>query len=264
MPWTSWSPITCMKNLPSAPSRLGNTCCLRSQWRPTWAGVSAFKRRPKRFMVAENSQYWPDVTAVSALLKEGAIGEVRTARASFQAQLDPFWYPRDSWRFELSQSGGGIVIDGGAHWIRPLRMWLGEIDEVVAATDRVIPAMQGESLAHALLRFQSGLIATFEALTIDAPLWAGPWWRVTGSSGELVVLGGFDGGLTLVDADHPRGRSIDGAHGYAASFGPELEDFEAVVLDGKQPEAPPEASIGELRTAWQCTDPPRRWEKVWE
>ena len=26
---------------------------------------------------------------------------------------------------------GGIVIDGGAHSIRPLRMWLGEIDEVV-------------------------------------------------------------------------------------------------------------------------------------
>ena len=74
------------------------------------------------FMVAENSQYWPDVVMARSLLEAGEIGEVITARAAFQAPFDPFWYPPDSWRFELSRAGGGVVIDGGAHWIRPLCM----------------------------------------------------------------------------------------------------------------------------------------------
>ena len=218
------------------------------------------------FMVAENSQYWPDVVRARDLLVSGAIGEPVTARASFEAPHDPFWYPDDSWRYEVARTGGGVVVDGGAHWIRPLRMWLGEVEAVVAATGRILPAMQGESLAHALLRFQSGVVASFQAITHDAPLWAGPWWRLTGTAGEIVIHGGFDGGMTLVNWQHPQGRPIAGEHGYAASFAPEMADFEAAVLDGKSPEAPPEASLGELRTALAIyrSAESGHWEKVWD
>ena len=217
------------------------------------------------FMVAENSQYWPDIVGAGRLIRDGAIGKVVTARAAFIAPLDPFWYPEDSWRFEQSRSGGGVVMDGGAHWIRPLRVWLGEIDSVVATTGRVVASMDGESQAHALLRFRSGVVATLEALTIDAPLWNGPWWRVTGTGGEVVIHGGFDGGLSLVDRAHPEGIAIPGEHGYAASFGPELRDFEAAVLDGKDPEAAAEQSLGELRTALAIyrSAASGAWESVW-
>ena len=227
---------------------------------------TAARRAGTVFMVAENSQYWPDVVRARDLLAAGAIGEAVTARASFEALHDPFWYPSDSWRYEVARTGGGVVVDGGAHWIRPLRMWLGEVDEVVATTGRVVPVMQGESLAHALLRFRSGVVASFQAITHDAPLWAGPWWRLTGTAGEIVIHGGFDGGMTLVDRQHPRGRPIAGEHGYAASFAPELADFEAAILDGKPPEAPPEASLGELRTALAIyrSAASGRWEKVWD
>ena len=209
----------------------------------------AARRAGTAFMVAENAQYWPDVVRARDLLAEGAIGEPVTARASFEAALDPFWYPSDSWRYEVARTGGGIVVDGGAHWIRPLRMWLGELEEVVATTAQLLPVMQGESLAHALLRFRSGVVASFQAITHDASLWAGPWWRLTGTAGEIVIHGGFDGGMTLVDRQHPQGRPIAGEHGYAASFAPELADFEAMVLDGKEPDAPPDMALGELRTA---------------
>ena len=226
----------------------------------------AARRAGTVFMVAENSQYWPDVVRARELLAEGAIGEAVTARASFEAAHDPFWYPSDSWRYEVSRTGGGVVVDGGAHWIRPLRMWLGEVEEVVATTSRLLPVMQGESLAHALLRFRSGVVASFQAITSDAPLWAGPWWRLTGTAGEIVIHGGFDGGMTLVDREHPAGRPIAGEHGYAASFAPEMADFEAVVLDGREPAAPPEASLGELRTALAIYRSAQsgRWEKVWD
>ena len=240
------------------PMALALDACARIQ--------EAARRAGSVFMVAENAQYWPDVVRARELLEEGVIGDAITARASFEAALDPFWYPSDSWRYEVARTGGGIVVDGGAHWIRPLRMWLGEVEEVVATTAQLLPVMQGESLAHALLRFRSGVVASFQAITHDAPLWAGPWWRLTGTAGEIVIHGGFDGGMTLVDRQHPRGRPIAGEHGYAASFAPELADFEAVVLDGKKPAAPPEASLGELRTALAIyrSAESGRWEKVWQ
>ena len=189
--------------------------------------------------------------APASLLAGGAIGEAVTARASFEALHDPFWYPDDSWRYEVARTGGGVVVDGGAHWIRPLRMWLGEVEEVVATTARVVPVMQGESLAHALLRFRSGVVASFQAITHDAPLWAGPWWRLTGTAGEIIIHGGFDGGMTLVDRQHPQGRPIAGAHGYAASFAPELADFEAVVLDGKSPKPRPRRRSANCAPRWR-------------
>ena len=72
--------------------------------------------------------------------------------------------------------------------------------------------------------------------------------------------------MTLVNRDHPEGLPIAGEHGYAASFAPEMADFEAAVLEGRQPAAPPEASLGELRTALAIYRSAKsgRWEKVWD
>ena len=87
---------------------------------------------------------------------------------------DHLWLPRyrgangeDSqqpWRYDLAVAGGGIVIDGGAHWLRPMRMFMGEIQSVVGTTARLLDDMQGESLAQALLRFHSGRVGYFEAM----------------------------------------------------------------------------------------------------
>ena len=219
------------------------------------------------FMVGENSQYWPDVVTVERLLRDGAVGDVIAAQAAFECRFDPFWYPGTRpWRFDLQRTGGGVVIDGGAHWIRPLRVWLGEIDAVTGTTGRPIAGMDGESLAQALLRFESGVIASFMALTSPANLSDMPWFRVMGTKGEVLIRGGFEGGgVELYDEDHPEGRTLPGDHGYFHSFKPELEDFAALVLDGKPPVAPPEKALGEMRTALALyrSAGSGAWESVW-
>lgn len=221
----------------------------------------------RAFMVGENSQYWPDVTAVDRLLRDGAVGDVIAAQAAFECRFDPFWYPgKRPWRFDLQRAGGGVVIDGGAHWIRPLRVWLGEVESVVGTVGRPIEGMDGESLAQALLRFESGVVASFLALTSPAQLSDAPWFRVMGAKGEALIRGGFEGGgVELYDDDHPQGRALPGDHGYFHSFKPELEDFAALVLDGKPPVAPPEQALGEMRTALALYRSARSgaWEPVW-
>ena len=229
--------------------------------------LAAAKSAGTVFMVAENAQYWPQIIRAKELIDAGAIGEVLTARAAFVSRYDEQWFSGDSpWRLDSRKTGGGVAIDGGSHWIRPLRMWMGEIEEVVATIGNSIETMEGESMVNALLRFDSGKIATFNALTTDGPLGPVEWWRVTGRAGEIVIEGGFNGALKLFDADSPEGRRVGDVQGYEKSFGAEIHDFTSAVLAGSRLAAGPEESIAELRAALAIYRSARSgaWEKVWD
>ncbi len=216
------------------------------------------------FMVAENAQYWPEVVLAQQLVEDGALGEIVTARACcFVPPLDDFYGGEKPWRFDAEAAGGGVAIDTGSHWLRPLRMWLGEIREVVAALDHPYPGMEGESLCRALCRFDGGKIAAFDALLAPGPLGPEPLFRITGTKGELVIEG--IGRVKLYDGTEPRGTVV-GQGNYLQSYEGELADFAAVVLDGAAPAATAEHSLGELRAALAMyrSAETSRWEPVWE
>ncbi len=228
--------------------------------------LTAAKAAGTVFMVAENAQYWPEIVKAKELIDAGAVGEVITARAAFVVEFDEYWFrEKRPWRFEKVRTGGGITIDGGSHWIRPLRMWMGEIEEVVAEIGHPLKRMEGESLVRALFRFRSGKVAGFDAMMVETVFAPEPWWRVTGTKGEIVIEGGFAGGIRLFDAENRGGRLMAEPQGYARSFGPELNDFAEAVLRGKPLEAGPDYALGEVRTALAIyrSAEGKRWEKVW-
>mgnify|MGYP002029082432 CR=1 FL=1 len=138
--------------------------------------------------------------------------------------------------------------------------------KVVATIGHPLKQMEGESLARALLRFRSGKVAIFDAMMIDTVFAPEPWWRITGTKGEITIDGGFEGGIRLYDKENRGGKQLMEPRGYPQSFGPELADFSAAVLDGKGLRAGPEQSLGELRTALAiCRSAESgRWEKVWD
>ena len=222
------------------------------------------------FMVAENAQYWPEVVTARRLIEDGAIGEIVTARGCiFFPPMDAY-YGRSArtggarpWRFDRAMAGGGIAIDTGSHWIRPLRMWLGEVDEVTAALGRPFGEMEGESLVRALLRFRSGVVASFDALLTEAPLAPEVLFRITGSRGEIAIEG--IGRTVLYDADNRKGRAVGETGGYLRSYKGEFADFSRAVLEREPLAAGPEFSLGELRTALAMVRSAEtgRWEKVW-
>jgi predicted dehydrogenase len=248
----------------------GKHVLLEKPMAPTLEGcariLAAAKKAGTVFMVAENAQYWPEIVKAQEVIKSGDLGELITARAAFVCEFDEYWFKeKKPWRYEQARTGGGITIDGGSHWMRPLRMWLGEIDELVAVTGHPLKQMEGESLVRALFRFQSGAVAGFDAMMVATPLGPEPWWRITGTKGELTIDGSFGGGMRLYDAANRQGKTLMEPQGYAKSFGPELEDFAGAVLDGKPLEAGPEQALGELRMALAIyrSAASRQWEKVW-
>jgi predicted dehydrogenase len=216
------------------------------------------------FMVAENAQYRPEILTVRALIDDDAIGDVVTARAAtFFPALDEFYGGEQPWRLDRAATGGGVVIDTGSHWLRPLRMWLGEADEVVAALAHPHAAMEGESLCRALLRFESGVVAAFDAMLATGAVASQPLFTVTGTRGELTVEA--SGWVKLWDGSSWKGEKVGEQGGYLRSYEAELADFASAVLTGSPLAAPPESALGELRLAlamYRAAET-RRWEKVW-
>jgi predicted dehydrogenase len=227
--------------------------------------LAAARRAGTVFMVGENTQYWPEVLTARRLLAEGAIGDVVTARASFAIPpLPQFYGAPNAWRLDNAVAGGGIALDTGSHWIRPLRMWLGEVEEVVGALGRPYAAMQGESLVRALLRFRSGVVAALDGIMRDPPFVPEPLFRLTGTAGEVTVE--RSGYAHLWTREAPNGRQIGEAGGYPRSFPAQFADFEAAVLDGTPLAAGPESALGELRVALALyrSAETGRWERVWD
>jgi UDP-N-acetyl-2-amino-2-deoxyglucuronate dehydrogenase len=216
------------------------------------------------FMVAENAQYWPEVLTARRLITDGAIGEVVTARAAtFFPALDEFYGGPSPWRFDRAAAGGGVVIDTGSHWLRPLRMWLGEVEEVVAALARPDTRMEGESLCRALLRFRSGTIAVFDAMLTRGGIAPQPLFTITGTTGEITVEG--SGWVKLWDGTDWKGTKVGEPGGYLESYVGQLADFASAVLHGTEPAAPAAYALGELRMAlaMYASADSGRWEKVW-
>jgi len=214
------------------------------------------------FMVGENAQYWPGVVRAKALLDEGAIGTLVTARAWCCTPFMPEFYAEDGWRFSLASAGGGVAVDAGSHFLRPLRMWCGELVDVVAVTARPQVAMEGESLCRSLCRFERGVVASFDAMLAVAAGARVPRFQLTGTAGEIVIDGTQ---VHLFPASGGAG-SVVCESGYLASYAGEWRDFEAAVLDGAALAAGAESSLGELRGALAMyrSATSGRWERVFD
>ena len=218
-----------------------------------------------RLMIAEQSPYWQEIVLARQLIQEQrAIGDTIVSAAAYyyesmrdnitsgsinnnndddQQQKSGGGYL--GWRGSVARAGGGIALDGGLHWIRPLReICGGRIEQVVGVVrTHLAPELQmeGESLGHALFQFASAaapddeddaaapsslrqppgagpLIATYSCnMLATAPMAHDtcPYFRITGNQGEIVVHGDGlfkanpgAGGLRLYNEEHPMGKEM--------------------------------------------------------
>lgn len=226
--------------------------------------LAAAQRSDRVFMVGENAQYWPEVLIAKRLLDEGAIGDLVTARVQlFFPPMDAYYGGERAWRLDKTAAGGGVAIDTGSHYLRPLRMWLGEVEEVVAQLERPYAQMQGESLVRSLLRFPNDVVVSFDLLLTRAPMAPQEMFRLTGSRGEITI--GIQ--VKLFNEEHRRGLVVDPdtPQGYMRSYAGQFADFARAALLGEPLAAGPEVSLGELRTAlaMERSMVSRQWERVW-
>ena len=89
--------------------------------------IAAATRTGNVLMVAENAHFRPAIAEAARAISRGDIGEplYMEVRAGGPARLD-------GWKADAARMGGGVFLDIGIHYVRAMRLLLGEPDRVWA------------------------------------------------------------------------------------------------------------------------------------
>ena len=182
---------------------------------------------------------WPAVAMARKLFDEGAIGQIRTARAQFLLDYNSNPDVPMSWRFDKVRAGSGALGDVGSHCIDLLQYLAGPITRVAARMQTFVPQRRDRdgNVVDVTVDDQTEILADFESGASGTILasWAGTGhkcdlgFEVIGSRGsisftwqrsnELKFFDGTDSDdrqgfrTILVGPAHP---GADGIHGVAA------------------------------------------------
>jgi predicted dehydrogenase len=102
--------------------------------------IDAMRQSGSILMAAENMQYRPTLGEVSRRAAAGDLGEPVHMLAQSGAPRDP-----EGWVADRRKSGGGVFLDIGIHYVRAMRLLLGEPAKVTAfRPTQVRTRMSGE------------------------------------------------------------------------------------------------------------------------
>jgi predicted dehydrogenase len=159
---------------------------------------------------------WPAVAMARKLIDEGAIGQVRTARAQFLLDYNSNPDVPMSWRFDKVRAGSGALGDVGSHCIDLLQHLVGPISQVAARMQTFVPQRRGpdgrpvdvtvDDQTEILADFDSGASGTILAS------WAGTGhkcdlgFEVIGSRGSVSFTWQRSNELQFFDGTDPQDR----------------------------------------------------------
>jgi UDP-N-acetyl-2-amino-2-deoxyglucuronate dehydrogenase len=227
--------------------------------------IEAARKTKKVFLVAENAPHWPEIVKMDELIRSKAIGDLITIIGYLNYPLPnkaKAASDANDWRSQLKLAGGGIISDGGLHWIRVLRVLMGEeaISVSSAFTARTLSHMEGESFGHAIIKFKSGKNAIFTMAILTQYVGEYNLFEAIGSKGHLILKSGPKGSigyynerntkLILYNKDHPDGIEVMKPQGYSQSFVEEYGNFLDAIEYNKPLKVTPESTAQDLSIAF--------------
>lgn len=215
------------------------------------------------FLPGHQYHYSPAWQAIRTALCSGAIGTPAIGVVEIERQRanngNLHWCP--SWRTHAALSGGGILMDHGAHLFYQLQSVFGQLRRVAACTENRRHRNYGvEDTAYCYLEYQ--------AITVRARLtWASrrrrTLHRYFGSTGQIEsdesgvrILPKAGAPLTLFD----QGFSNDSSHsGWYVSL---IKEFFDRIEQGNYDRAPLEEAVSALRCAGAAYEAARTHQAV--
>ncbi len=152
-------------------------------------------------LVGHHRRHNPLIQKAAALLRDGAIGDIRAAQCTCWFYKPDDYFEIASWRKE---KGAGPISVNLVHDVDLMRHFMGEVETVQA---QMAPSARGyanEDLAAAVLRFESGAICT---ITVSDSI-VSPWsWEMTAREHPVYpsthqscyLIGGSEGSLSVPD-----------------------------------------------------------------
>jgi predicted dehydrogenase len=139
-----------------------------------------------KFMVAENTRFVRAYLEVQSMLAQGKLGDIYLiktfiAGTEIYRMVDP-----NNWKGRKIGSGGGVIMDAAPHSFYLLRWLFGDIAEIRAYANQIVPGSEVEDNAVIVGRLKSGAQFTLEfSFTVQAP-WT-ERLEVYGSKGSVII-----------------------------------------------------------------------------
>jgi predicted dehydrogenase len=190
-------------------------------------------------------RFHPALRRVKQWLEDGALGRVVSARVHWGEDLST-WHPGEDWRRSYAARAdlGGGAVRTLCHPFDYLRWFLGEVESVTASTSSVALGLDVEDLAHVVLGFASGLLAT---VTLDYLQWPRAHGLEIVGTRARISWADEDGAAYLHDTVRGRLTPFLPVPGFSRNsmFLDEMRHFLA-CLEGREA---PQCSLGEGRAA---------------
>jgi predicted dehydrogenase len=133
--------------------------------------VAAAERARVPILVGHHRRHNPIMRKAAEAIAGGAIGRIVAATAFWLSHKPPDYF-KIGWRRE---PGGGPVLINAIHDIDCLRMLVGEIETVQAASARAARGFPVEDTAAAVLRFRGGALGTLLVSDAVSAPWSWEW-----------------------------------------------------------------------------------------
>ncbi|MDO8617221.1 MAG: Gfo/Idh/MocA family oxidoreductase [Dehalococcoidia bacterium] len=170
--------------------------------------IAACKKAGVVLMYGENLCFAPKYVRAKELADEGALGEVYSVR-----QLECHYGPHSDWFWDVSRSGGGVLMDMGCHSIAYCRWVFGNdpIDTVYAEVGNFVhkERTRGDDHAVVMMRFAPSDRHPRGGLGIAENSWA----RTGGLDDRAEIYG--TKGLTVADIARGSALNTYSAEGYS-------------------------------------------------
>jgi predicted dehydrogenase len=143
-------------------------------------------RQGVKFMVAENTRFVKAYLEIQQMLKDGILGEIYLVRTfiagtEIYRMVDP-----NNWKGKKKGSGGGVIMDAAPHSFYLLRWLFGEIVDLRAYANQIVPGSEVEDNAIIFGRLKNGAQFNLEfSFTVQAP-WT-ERLEVHGSKGSVII-----------------------------------------------------------------------------
>ena len=152
-------------------------------------------------LVGHHRRHNPIIQKAAALIKEGAIGEVRSVQVTCWFYKPDDYFDVAPWR---KKAGAGPISVNLVHDVDLMRHFMGEVVTVQAQMAPSRRGFENEDLAAAVLRFANGAICTISVSDSVVSPWS---WELTSreypiypATGEsCYLIGGSEGALSVPD-----------------------------------------------------------------